>query len=1126
MRSALFLVLLLSVSCAVEPCISCEQLGDAPDSNILTTIDEDNANLTAYVYYENLSIKDTCPDCPTRQPIGDYALLIQLTNTSGLNELLRVYTNADGEAVFDFNEWKKGCINFKVVYCPFCDPASKECGFEACLEYAVIETDAKNIDEVTLAEGQSVPATLNPTLYMPSIDQTPYCPPPEPMAATPGICLPLFIIFAMLAGSLYMTGRNPFAAFNIGGARVGRHIRYQARGRGYSFSGMAAISALATIGRAAKAIDKGGMKGLAKQEKQMAESRNIVAMVGKIDKAVKRGGQIGDILGGKGTTEEKQAMIEASAAGAGKDEGGAMVGKSGLFMPGSSPFSPRIGELFGAEGGYGLGFLTYVATSTTIGGLVDDLVRTTTGEGIFESIFIDYDSRKLKDEAALSQWVTNNFELDESGNVIGMKVELAGGEAVVTEFVPLEDGTKVVTLKTKGTNAVNGEVTVVLAPDTEGELKLQSMSYQVAGLAPVTDTNKQGIGIVTITKNDEGQIMASIRAPDQVTDAGQIMAGEQIRTMTEPVGGTAQEREEWSKLTNAYFQASTSSTIGGIGGDGEPFIDAVTAKASSYEEIKNGMVDSIRSSYSSSLERKADAIESKASGNSTTEKSLDETKELIAQTSFITMGVDVKKPSQLQKLSGFTPAETASKTTEAATDSNMAQYSSGDYGNDVKLQTQRLVDAGVDEKDAGRAASHIVAYFHSKTVGHVAKASHAEIEKGLKANFVLQLRRDDPTIPRDRAKAMAEKFVAALPKGTVADLKTTAGDYLKELKDADLGQQYRGNIENMKIGTLGAIHQAGAAVEGSPAEILASSHCDTEKLPPEIKSMVEKYKDDRAQSNAISYIPSMRFDEDTGALKGMADPRTGQSYGHVDFKTYGQSFDQYRQSVGTYYSKTVTRYLYDEGQIKKPTYDLIMNGHDNRVKSQQIDYHVNQSVSRLVQDVPQLAPIYMKVVEGKVRLKRPDELSPQHQALAVALTEQSQRETVSKEMARPKPNYGKALDIATERYNYYDSLAVAAGDDNLRKKANEWARTAGRIGELKQKRMGTKAAGVKLFPGGPPGGEGGEPSKGNMDLAQSIIKARERLNSGSKKDLNTAKRRLQRKTARAPGKRAPGKPKD
>ncbi len=1086
MRSALFLVLLLSASHAADVCIACEELGDAPDSNILTTLDEENANLTAYVFYENLSAS------PSRQPIGDQALLIQLTNTSGLNELRRAYTNADGEAVFDFNEWAAGCINFKIVYCPFCIPASPECGFEACLNFSVIETDAKNIDEVVLAEGQSVPATPNPNLYMPSIDQTPYCPPPEPMAATPALCLPLFIIFAMLAGSLYVTGRNPFAAFNIGGARVGRHIRYQARGRGYSFSGMAALSALESVARAGAALgqkeerDKktgkvkkpGGWAALAAQEKGRADASNIVAMAKRIGGATSRGGTILSIMAGKGSLADKLSLIESTSAGAGKEGGGALIGKEGLFMPGSSPFSPRFGELFGPEGGYGLGFLTALACSTTVGGLIDSFARSTTGEGIFESIFINYDARKAKDEATLQKAVEDAFVLDEKGKIIGQKVEIAGQEVVVTDYDKLLDGTTIVTFKAEGTNAVNGKITVTLAPDTEGELRMQSMSYQVAGIIPTSDTNPQGIGIVSITQDKKGQIVASVYHANQDGTRGDIIG----KPMTEPITGSPQEREQWSKLTGAYFKASAASAIGGIGNEAEHFADAITDSVRSFEELKGSMVDSIMSSYASSLKRQEDQI-----GGEDVERDVAETRDTIAKTAFLDIGISAEKPGDMKKISGFTPVETATKTTKAATDANLQQAT------DVAYYAEQFKDAGVEKEQALELAQHVVSYVNSRSVKGVNQKTDEQVRLGLKADYTRYLT-DRYGMPREAAERAAANFAENVPQSAIVAIRKTARSFSQNLRNQGLGEGYIARVESARIGDLGQIQYAGATGDMSAAEILASPHCDTNKLPPAAREMVSRYKDDRAQLETIKAIPTLM------------DPVTEKLSAHLDFKQYGENYSGYTSTVGNYYSKMVTRHMYQSGQIKKQTYDTIMNAHENRERARVMGSYIEGATIE-----------HFRQVAGAVSL---DLLRTQ----SVAVQEQRQRDNTAHLLEKKRTE--EARRICAAQYHLYDQLAIAGGSDRLREEANRWKSLAGAIGGVEATRMTDTRMKklIELSKGTPiPPKEHSKPTEEAIQVGREVVGAYDGISSSSAERLRSTRERLQRRAAAA--RRAPGKPK-
>ncbi len=231
MRFAFIALVLLALASSIiaSDCISCEEMSGKPQARILSVNDDTAHTIDIYVYYENL----TAP--VSRQPINDSIMIIEMTNSTGLKELYKTYTDSNGSAHFDFTTWKNGCITFKVLYCPFCSPSSPECGFKACLNYSLIETDKDSADEIDVGPGSKpAPALLSEARYLPAVDQLSYCPPPPGMASTPALCLPLLIVFSLLSGALYLTGKNPWAGFNIGGARVGKHMRYQARGRGFS----------------------------------------------------------------------------------------------------------------------------------------------------------------------------------------------------------------------------------------------------------------------------------------------------------------------------------------------------------------------------------------------------------------------------------------------------------------------------------------------------------------------------------------------------------------------------------------------------------------------------------------------------------------------------------------------------------------------------------------------------------------------------------------------------------------------------------------------------------------------------------------------------------------------------
>ncbi len=280
-----------AVSFAADECIACENVTDAPESNILIRMDEVDNLAEAIIYYENYSAEDP------RIPITDSVVFVYVVPSIGDSELVRTYTDDDGHAPFDFSSYALAGAEdrityvFRFIYCPFCYPEASgyPCGFEECMGFAGIETGYENPEDVPLVSGVEVPVELNEELYLPSSRSITYVPPPPEAtgATTPAFCLPLVLVFALLGGALYYTGRNPFAAFNISTPRISRHIRYTPTGRGYSLNVRYVASSL---------------KSVAKEGKDLQKARKE----GKFGEAVK--GSFGIVSGGKeaGKTVGKQ----------------------------------------------------------------------------------------------------------------------------------------------------------------------------------------------------------------------------------------------------------------------------------------------------------------------------------------------------------------------------------------------------------------------------------------------------------------------------------------------------------------------------------------------------------------------------------------------------------------------------------------------------------------------------------------------------------------------------------------------------------------------------------------------------------------------------------------------------
>ncbi|MFH1785716.1 MAG: hypothetical protein ABH842_04775 [Candidatus Micrarchaeota archaeon] len=362
----LFFVNLISAT----DCLDCDDLNEALQGKLFTLTHTYEKTIEIYAYYENNSAPDP------RVALNNTAIIIEITNASNSGnfpQLHKVYTDQTGKAEFDFSEWAddstSGCFNMKVLYCPFCTVDSSHCGFAECLSFSSIRNtsgyysniigDIENIDDI---EGPSAPAVVNNGTYLPQVTLVSFCSPPPPAATTPAFCLPLILVFALLGGALYLSGQNPFGVFNLGSPRVGRHIRYQARARGFSFSVMSVIQAAGSIASTVSQVKKA--KAEAKKEgksmstgdaiKKVESNRASYNIIGASSvNRIKMG--IGGFksarakAAAKGGTAQGQAMRSGQDAGTG-GRGVQFLGPGQMRMPGEG-YGNTGGKLMAKWGG-------------------------------------------------------------------------------------------------------------------------------------------------------------------------------------------------------------------------------------------------------------------------------------------------------------------------------------------------------------------------------------------------------------------------------------------------------------------------------------------------------------------------------------------------------------------------------------------------------------------------------------------------------------------------------------------------------------------------------------------------------------------------------------------------------
>jgi hypothetical protein len=267
---------------------------------MLLVMDTDKYNITITVYYENLTAS------PPRQPVSNSVIIAQVFNGS-FSDTYKIYTDDSGAATFDFSIYKDRAVNFKFLYCPFTcsasDPGFSKCGFLQCLDFAGIQCTLPTcaFSDLPDAPGATPLAETKCLKLLPTIQSTTYSPPPPSLITTPAICLPLLIIFALLGGALFISGKNPFAAFDFSAPRVGRHVRYQARGRAVSVSVPQPLTQW-MMGKVQGAVGKGlgkALGGFAKATEKMQRKKDRGKPAAVISAGAAKAGVV-MMVGGRG----------------------------------------------------------------------------------------------------------------------------------------------------------------------------------------------------------------------------------------------------------------------------------------------------------------------------------------------------------------------------------------------------------------------------------------------------------------------------------------------------------------------------------------------------------------------------------------------------------------------------------------------------------------------------------------------------------------------------------------------------------------------------------------------------------------------------------------------------------
>lgn len=861
MRSFLVFLMLVGIAFS-QVCVSCNELKDAPEANIFTTLE--NENLSIFVSFDNSSQGEFI-----RMPIDNAIIIVEPYNDSHgqLGGPFRIYTDDQGKASFNFGNYADSCVNFKVLYCPFCSPDSPECGFEACMNYSGIVTTANTANELELAPGAEVRSPLNKKRFIPAIAQEYYCPPPPPLGATPSICFPLLLIFSLLAGAMYMTGRNPFASFNIGGARMGRHIRYQARGRGFSFSiqGGAASAAL-SIGQAAKTISSGGMKSLSKSEKNAAQNRVFGAAlfssktgVGKglaaakgAKKAAKNAGDKAQAKArseGKSEKEIRQAKNDASNAAYSKhfearadvidasnpdNKAKVMAGvitAAGLsFLPGGG--GVRSGEtvtsgkgiwanIFGTMGK----MMMVVASQTTIGRLVDGFMYLGSGQGMLDKIGLTNHEKRVGEELiALTKHENRAGEdllavKDMMGEKGGLVVEIAGSTVIVHYVKTDAKGNQIFNV-----TMPNGDARQITIDDkgkvvaVAFELTItKDMASQIPGAVPNTT--------VSAELNQKGEIVVKYMAAPSEEGGMPFASTYTISKTNNPA------------LFDAMKISAYSSNAGLIVGSN------ATDFQKSYDQNKTEMAAvvaaaSLNASIAASASGKS--VKEELEKNPETRQVVSELRKNMASEELALLGIS---PEALEGMKGSKGEKSQfgdRSDSEIAVMSVESSYRQSGIG--TKEFEEKLDNASGFKKDdpnGSRVTAAVGDYMRSSSAEELSKLDSQKLAVQVEQRVAEGLVRQNPSLGPEEAKTQAQQIVAQADMAKLTDQVNKAGSGLvDDFNKAGLQDLSRANVDQ-----IASVAQVGSMMrDDRAADVVAQSKTPDYRLSPELQAKVDQYK--------------------------------------------------------------------------------------------------------------------------------------------------------------------------------------------------------------------------------------------------------------------------------------------
>jgi len=250
-QALLLLALLFSVS-ALHADDICEYLIGKP-TNMALTVDVNNTIITGLLFYEN----------GERTPIPNATIFITKNNLSlGWGQpdfICKMVTNTEGKVEYEFDPNLTGCVKYDFTFCSIVkDPpeSTNKTLLAGCLQIVDPANTSNYLTSINYTDVPScsgyVPTPFTPPKpcdYASSKARTEHCT-PAVFSMSAELCWPLAIILGLMAGGMFLLGRNPLQAFSFAAPRMKRGKAIQLGRKGLSFQ------AEAVAGLAARGIGK------------------------------------------------------------------------------------------------------------------------------------------------------------------------------------------------------------------------------------------------------------------------------------------------------------------------------------------------------------------------------------------------------------------------------------------------------------------------------------------------------------------------------------------------------------------------------------------------------------------------------------------------------------------------------------------------------------------------------------------------------------------------------------------------------------------------------------------------------------------------------------------------------